>query len=82
MPGIWCVALSHPLLLCLTTAGFFYVTGHGLEPEYLKSLLQKGHQFFQLPQSTKEAIHIGKSMDKVRGWQKVRDAMLFVSIVC
>jgi isopenicillin N synthase-like dioxygenase len=54
--------------------GFFYVTGHGLETEYLKSLLAKGHQFFQLPQSTKESIHISKSMDGVRGWQKVSSA--------
>lgn len=57
--------------MVLTLAGFFYVTGHGLETDYLKSLLKQGHQFFQLPQATKESIHIGKSMDRVRGWQKV-----------
>lgn len=66
--------LTSQLPEALTQLGFFYVTGHGLETDYLKSLLQKGHQFFQLPHSTKESIHIGKSMDRVRGWQKVSNA--------
>jgi isopenicillin N synthase-like dioxygenase len=56
------------------------VTGHGIEPEYLKSLLQKGHQFFKLPQATKETIHISKSMDRVRGWQKVSLTAIHVAV--
>lgn len=51
--------------------GFFYTCGHGLDTDYLRSLLQLGHKFFELPQQKKESIHISKSMDKVRGWQKV-----------
>lgn len=63
--------LKVPAYIRLILTGFFYVVGHGLDPEYLKSLLQLGHRFFDLPQNVKESIHISKSMDGVRGWQKV-----------
>lgn len=58
-------------------AGFFYVTGHGLDPEYLKSLLKMGHEFFELPQETKDAIHIFKSQDGVRGYQKIGENVTY-----
>jgi isopenicillin N synthase-like dioxygenase len=64
-------SFESPAYIRLILTGFFYVVGHGLDPEYLKSLLQLGHRFFDLPQDVKESIHISKSMDGVRGWQKV-----------
>ncbi|WVR07308.1 hypothetical protein IAU60_004349 [Kwoniella sp. DSM 27419] len=57
--------------------GFFYVTGHGLEPEYLQSLLKLGHKFFELPQESKDKIHIFKSMDRVRGYQKIGENVTY-----
>ncbi|WVQ73108.1 hypothetical protein IAR50_002672 [Cryptococcus sp. DSM 104548] len=57
--------------------GFFYVTGHGLSPEYLKSLLALGHQFFELPQEAKDSIHIFKSQDGVRGYQKLGENVTY-----
>jgi isopenicillin N synthase-like dioxygenase len=33
-------------------------------------LLRDGHTFFELPDATKEKIHISNSMDRVRGYQK------------
>lgn len=57
--------------------GFFYVTGHGLDLSYLKSLLSLGHDFFDLPVETKEKIHIHQSMDKVRGWQKIGENVTY-----
>lgn len=57
--------------------GFFYVTGHGLEPDYLKSLLKLGHQFFELPEDRKDAIHIFKSQDGVRGYQKIGENVTY-----
>ncbi|OCF40444.1 hypothetical protein I317_05747 [Kwoniella heveanensis CBS 569] len=57
--------------------GFFYVTGHGLDPENMKSLLELGHKFFELPQETKDSIHIFKSMDRVRGYQKIGENVTY-----
>ncbi|KAK8858942.1 hypothetical protein IAR55_003173 [Kwoniella newhampshirensis] len=57
--------------------GFFYVTGHGLAPEYMKSLLDLGHKFFELSQETKDTIHIFKSMDRVRGYQKIGENVTY-----
>ena len=57
--------------------GFFYVTGHGLDPDYLKSLLKLGHRFFELPDETKDAIHIFKSQDGVRGYQKIGENVTY-----
>ncbi|ODO05312.1 hypothetical protein L198_02004 [Cryptococcus wingfieldii CBS 7118] len=57
--------------------GFFYVTGHGLSPDYLKSLLTLGHQFFELPQEAKDSLHIFKSQDGVRGYQKLGENVTY-----
>ncbi|ORY27119.1 hypothetical protein BCR39DRAFT_539328 [Naematelia encephala] len=57
--------------------GFFYVTGHGLDAEYLQSLLKLGHKFFELPQQSKDSIHIFKSMDGVRGYQKLGENVTY-----
>ncbi|GFZ48468.1 hypothetical protein JCM24511_06216 [Saitozyma sp. JCM 24511] len=57
--------------------GFFYVTGHGLSPSYLDSLLALGHRFFDLPMATKESIHIFKSQDGVRGYQRIGENVTY-----
>lgn len=59
------------------TTGFFYVTGHGLEPAYLDSLLKRGHEFFELPEDKKNSIHIFKSQDGVRGYQKIGENVTY-----
>jgi isopenicillin N synthase-like dioxygenase len=59
------------------SAGFFYVTGHGLSPSYLDSLLSLGHRFFDLPMATKESIHIFKSQDGVRGYQRIGENVTY-----
>jgi len=59
------------------TSGFFYVIGHGLDAEYLKSLLALGHKFFELPDDTKNSIHIFKSQDRVRGYQKLGENVTY-----
>jgi isopenicillin N synthase-like dioxygenase len=59
------------------TPGFFYVTGHGLPFEYLQSLLKRGHEFFELPQEKKDEIHIFKSMDRVRGYQRIGENVTY-----
>lgn len=64
-------------LISYRTTGFFYVTGHGLDPAYLESLLKRGHEFFELPEEKKNAIHIFKSQDGVRGYQKVGENVTY-----
>lgn len=44
-----------------TTSGFFYVTHHGIPSSTLQSILQQAERFFQLPQSSKEELHIRTS---------------------
>lgn len=61
----------------LTRPGFFYVTGHGLDVKYMQSLLKRGHDFFELPQEVKDSIHIFKSMDGVRGYQKLGENVTY-----
>jgi isopenicillin N synthase-like dioxygenase len=63
--------------VCGLTSGFFYVTGHGLDTAYLKSLLKLGHDFFELPEERKDAIHIFKSQDGVRGYQKIGENVTY-----
>ena len=53
------------------------MTGHGLDITYLQSLLKLGHEFFQLPQETKDQIHIFKSQDGVRGYQKIGENVTY-----
>ncbi len=41
--------------------GFFYLTGHGVQPELTRRLLAAAHRFFALPQADKDAIAMVRS---------------------
>lgn len=45
--------------------------------DYLRSLLELGHRFFQLPQATKDEMHIFRSQDGVRGYQKLGENVTY-----
>jgi isopenicillin N synthase-like dioxygenase len=52
-----------------TTVGFFYITGHGIPKSACEATLKLAERFFnQLPQSSKEAIHM-KHSDHFRGYE-------------
>lgn len=52
-----------------TSVGFFYITGHGIPEEVCTDVLNLAHQFFhELPQSSKEAIHM-KNSNQFRGYE-------------
>jgi hypothetical protein len=52
-----------------TTVGFFYITGHGIPEEVCSNVLDLAHRFFhELPQSSKEAIHM-KNSNHFRGYE-------------
>jgi isopenicillin N synthase-like dioxygenase len=57
--------------------GFLYVTGHGIPKQRLDDLLELGHKFFALSQDAKDSIHIAKSMDGVRGYQKIGENVTY-----
>ena len=43
--------------------GFFYVTGHGLAPDYLESVMAASRHFFSLPMPEKDALKISAGSD-------------------
>lgn len=51
--------------------GFFYVIGHGVPEEMRQEMLELSRQFFALPSSEKEQIMISKSMDGIRGYERL-----------
>src|SRR3974390_3188183 len=50
--------------------GFFYLTGHDVEMQLLRDVLQSAHRFFALPESDKLAIEMAKS-PHFRGYNRV-----------
>jgi isopenicillin N synthase-like dioxygenase len=50
--------------------GFFYVTGHGVEPRLLRDLLDSARRFFSLPEPAKLAIEMVNS-PHFRGYNRV-----------
>jgi isopenicillin N synthase-like dioxygenase len=50
--------------------GFFYVTGHGIEPRFLQQVMQVTRQFFSLPEADKLAIEMVNS-PHFRGYNRV-----------
>ncbi|MGB0664745.1 MAG: isopenicillin N synthase family dioxygenase [Pontibacterium sp.] len=59
--------------------GFFYVTGHGIEPEIMEALMQHAHDFFDLPFETKQQIDITRSNNH-RGYGAIATENLDPSI--
>jgi isopenicillin N synthase-like dioxygenase len=50
--------------------GFFYITGHGIEPELLNGLMNSAKQFFALPEPAKLAVEMVNS-PHFRGYTRV-----------
>ncbi len=50
-----------------TEVGFFYVTGHGVDPDLVADVFAATEAFFALPQEQKDALSILHS-DKMRGY--------------
>jgi isopenicillin N synthase-like dioxygenase len=50
--------------------GFFYLTGHGIDPAFLYSLLEASRRFFALPDAAKQAIEMVNS-PHFRGYTRV-----------
>lgn len=50
--------------------GFFYLTGHGVEPDLLRDLLSLSHRFFALPAADKLAVEMVNS-PHFRGYNRV-----------
>src|ERR1043165_9368054 len=48
--------------------GFFYITGHGIDPEVIGSLLRSSRTFFDLPGETKQAVHMSRGGKAWRGY--------------
>ncbi|KAK4937284.1 hypothetical protein LTR10_022041 [Elasticomyces elasticus] len=51
--------------------GFFYLIGHGVPEGIRAEMLRLGREFFALPAAEKKEISISKSIDKVRGYERL-----------
>ena len=51
-----------------TETGFFYLTGHGLDPDLLNRLDSLARRFFEMPESDKESIAMERAGRAWRGW--------------
>ncbi|MGZ3684947.1 MAG: isopenicillin N synthase family dioxygenase [Bdellovibrionota bacterium] len=60
--------LAASIAAACRTFGFFYVTGHGIEPAVLENLAAASRRFFALPQSAKEEIAMSRGGRAWRGW--------------
>jgi len=50
--------------------GFFYLTGHGVEPDLLRDLIRLSRRFFALPAADKLAVEMVNS-PHFRGYNRV-----------
>ena len=63
-------AFLHELRVAARDVGFFYLTGHGIEPDLLRGLLAVARRFFALPEPEKLAIEMVNS-PHFRGYNRV-----------
>lgn len=57
------------------TVGFFYLVGHGIPTALTERTFAFAQQFFALPQSAKDAVHISRSTCR-RGYENLGDQTL------
>ena len=55
--------------------GFFYVVGHGVEPRFIKRLVELSQVFFEQPAKAKTAIGMDRGGRAWRGYFKVGDEL-------
>jgi isopenicillin N synthase-like dioxygenase len=58
------------LLAAAHDVGFFYITGHGIDPRLPHDLMQAAQRFFSLPEADKLAIEMVNS-PHFRGYNRV-----------
>jgi isopenicillin N synthase-like dioxygenase len=48
--------------------GFFYITGHGVDPLVIDTMLQRSHSFFRMREESKLRIHVSHGGRALRGY--------------
>jgi isopenicillin N synthase-like dioxygenase len=61
-------AVSSAIGEAAASAGFFYVTGHGVSPAILERLETEARAFFALPEAAKRSIAMAEGGAAWRGW--------------
>jgi isopenicillin N synthase-like dioxygenase len=59
-------AVAHALRDACEDKGFFYVVGHGVEPDLIAALRQQAEAFFSKPLEQKEAV--SKDLVRLQSW--------------
>lgn len=68
-------AIAEQIGKACRSAGFFYLTGHGIRQELFSAVYLQAKQFFALPRADKMAIYIGHS-DLNRGYSPLLEEKL------
>ena len=55
----------------LSTYGFCYAAGHGVDPNLLSRVFAAANAFFALPEAAKDRIAVQHSPSRSRGWQQL-----------
>jgi isopenicillin N synthase-like dioxygenase len=61
-------SVGHEIDAACREAGFFYLTGHGVDPELLRGLDTLARQFFESPETDKARIAMTLAKRAWRGW--------------
>lgn len=70
--------IAEQLLSAASTAGFFYVTNHGLSREEIEAQFQVGNRFFDLPAGDKQPWKF--ESDLFAGWRSLEDTSKAVGV--
>ncbi|KAF2772087.1 2og-Fe oxygenase family protein [Teratosphaeria nubilosa] len=68
-------AIARELYEACSTAGFFYITNHGVSPTTPKTIFATLKRFFDLPLSTKMTAHLHKN-PAIRGYEPMLETKL------
>eukprot|EP00037_Helgoeca_nana_P011553 m.104000 g.104000 ORF g.104000 m.104000 type:complete len:343 (+) comp20901_c0_seq2:52-1080(+) len=61
-------AVARQIGAACSDLGFFYITGHGVDPDLIERVVAGSTAFFALPEASKQAIAMEKSGRHWKGW--------------
>ncbi len=66
-----CDAPAREIDRALSNVGFFYLRGHGVPAALTAAAFDAARAFFALPAETKQAVHLARSGDALRGYTEL-----------
>lgn len=66
--GHWRDHVAAQLDWAAAELGFFYITGHGVDPMVIDTMLQRSRSFFRMREESKNRIHVSRGGRALRGY--------------